>query len=112
MGLSVSKGDVVVFPFPFSDLSGAKPRPALVLCPLAGDDVVMCQITARQIPDGYSVPLKTSDFVSGRLRQDSAIRVNHLFTADSNTFTYCAGAISPSKTTEVIEKIVAMLRSP
>lgn len=30
------KGDVVVVPFPFSDLSAAKRRPALVIATLAG----------------------------------------------------------------------------
>jgi hypothetical protein len=32
------KGDVVVVPFPFSDLTQAKRRPALVIATLAGDD--------------------------------------------------------------------------
>ena len=30
------KGDVVVIPFPFSDLSGSKRRPALVISNLKG----------------------------------------------------------------------------
>ncbi|MEO6392195.1 MAG: type II toxin-antitoxin system PemK/MazF family toxin, partial [Pyrinomonadaceae bacterium] len=34
------KGDVVVTPFPFSDLSGDKRRPALVIANLNGDDLV------------------------------------------------------------------------
>lgn len=32
------KGDVVVVPFPFSDLSRAKRRPALVVAELEGED--------------------------------------------------------------------------
>jgi len=38
------KGDVVVLPFPFSDLSQSKKRPAFVVAPLQGDDVILCQI--------------------------------------------------------------------
>jgi mRNA interferase MazF len=38
------KGDVVVIPFPFSDLSGSKRRPALFLADLAGDDTLLCRI--------------------------------------------------------------------
>jgi len=41
------KGEVVVLNFPFSDLSGAKRRPALVLADLDGDDIILCQITRR-----------------------------------------------------------------
>lgn len=43
------KGDVVVVPFPFSDLSAAKRRPALVVAALSGNDVILCQITSRTV---------------------------------------------------------------
>jgi len=43
------KGDVVVIPFPFSDLTQTKRRPALVISALEGDDVILCQITSRTI---------------------------------------------------------------
>jgi len=45
------KGDVVVIPFPFSDLSGSKKRPALVLADLPGNDILLCQITSQQTND-------------------------------------------------------------
>ena len=38
------KGDVVVVPFPFSDLSASKKRPALVVATLTGNDVILCKI--------------------------------------------------------------------
>ena len=38
------KGDVAVIPFPFSDLSDSKKRPALILAELDGDDIILCQI--------------------------------------------------------------------
>jgi len=41
------KGDVVVVPFPFSDLTQAKRRPALVLAALSGDDLILAQIRAN-----------------------------------------------------------------
>jgi mRNA interferase MazF len=40
------KGDIVVVPFPFSDLTQAKRRPALVIAELKGNDVILCQITS------------------------------------------------------------------
>ncbi len=36
------KGDVVVVPFPFSDLTHSKRRPALVVSKLEGDDLILC----------------------------------------------------------------------
>ena len=55
------KGDIVVLPFPFSDLSDAKRRPALVLAALAGDDIILCQITSQLKQDTYSIFLNDSD---------------------------------------------------
>ena len=59
------KGDVVVVPFPFSDLTEAKRRPALVLAELDGDDRILCQITSQQFSDRYAVPINESDFEEG-----------------------------------------------
>jgi len=47
------KGDVVVVPFPFSDLSQAKRRPALVVAELEGDDLLLSQITSLRVRDSY-----------------------------------------------------------
>ena len=76
------KGDVVIVPFPFSGLSLSKRRPALVLANLAGDDLILCQITSQSVRDSYSLELLDSDFDSGSLYKPSNIRPNRLFTAD------------------------------
>ena len=61
------KGDVVVVPFPFSDLTQAKRRPTLAVSVLEGDDVILCQITSKAVRDKYAIPLADSDFMSGGL---------------------------------------------
>jgi len=59
------KGDVVVVPFPFSDLTASKRRPALVLTALEGDDLILCQITSRTVKDSYTVPIGDEHFADG-----------------------------------------------
>ena len=105
------KGDVVVVPFPFSDLTANKKRPALVVAPLAGDDVILCQITSKATSDSYAIALSDGDFQTGSLRQDSNIRPNRLFTADSNIILYRIGILTTMKIKEVIDKIVEILRA-
>jgi mRNA interferase MazF len=78
------KGDVVVVPFPFSDLSGSKKRPALVLADLPGNDILLCQITSQQTGDNFAVPLNQEDFANGSLPLNSFIRPTRIFTADKN----------------------------
>ncbi|MGH9609616.1 MAG: type II toxin-antitoxin system PemK/MazF family toxin [Bryobacteraceae bacterium] len=105
------RGDVVVLNFPFSDLSQAKRRPALILAALRGDDVILCQITSQARSDAYSVTLDSADFTAGGLNQSSRIRPNRLFTADAAIIAYRAGKISGAKLSEVVEHLVAILRN-
>lgn len=73
------KGNVVVIPFPFSDLSGAKLRPALVIANMDGDDILLCQITSKQKEDKYAVEISKQDFVIGNLPLSSFIRCAKVF---------------------------------
>ena len=91
------KGDVVVIPFPFSDLTQIKRRPALVILALEGDDVILCQITSRTIRDSYAIPLEDKDFKTGELKQSSNVRPNRIFTADSHIILYKAGSLKKNR---------------
>lgn len=100
------KGDVVVLPFPFSDLTANKKRPALVVANLTGDDIIVCLITSQNAKDKYAILLSSSDFADGKLKQNSNIRPNRLFTADSNIILYRVGALEKSKSEEVTTIII------
>lgn len=104
------KGDVVVVPFPFSDLTQAKRRPALVVAALEGDDLILCQITSQFIRDNYAIPLHDNNFAEGGLRQPSNLRLNRIFTADSHIVLYRAGILTEETIKEVIEKVVEIVR--
>ena len=104
------KGDVVVIPFPFSDLTQSKRRPALVISELEGDDLILCQITSQAIKDRYAILISDDDFKTGSLKQASNVRPNRIFTADSHIVLYRVGNLKIEKLTEVIEKVVELLR--
>lgn len=104
------RGDVVVVPFPFSDLSQSKRRPALVVAELAGEDLILCQITSQSIKNSYSIALDDADFSEGGLKQPSNIRPNRLFTADSHIVLYRAGKLKQEKFGQAIERIVEIVR--
>ncbi len=104
------KGDVVVVPFPFSDLTHAKRRPAVVVAELEGDDLILCQITSQEVRDKYAVPLGDEDFESGTLKRKSNVRPNRIFTADRHIILYRVGHLKSEKTNQIIEKIVEILR--
>jgi len=104
------KGNVVVIPFPFSDLSMAKRRPALVLADFAGNDILLCQITSRCSLEKYAVSLKTTDFKSGTLPVHSYIRPERIFTADKNIILKTVGTVSNEIINETIDNIINILK--
>jgi len=104
------KGDVVIVPFPFSDLTQAKRRPAVVVANLRGNDLILCQITSQTVSDEYAINIDNSDFSTGGLNQISNIRPNRLFTADESIILYKAGQLIPEKLAEVIVKIIEILQ--
>ena len=104
------KGDVVVLPFPFSDLSASKRRPALVIAGLTGIDIILCQITSKDRYDNYSIILNEKDFAKGSLKVQSIIRPNRLFTADKSIVLYRIGSLKKDKIEEVEDKIVNIIK--
>ena len=104
------KGDVVVVPFPFSDLTQAKRRPALIVSVLEGHDLILSQVTSQFVKDNYAVSIEVKDFEEGGLKQKSNVRPNRLFTADSHIVLYRIGNLKTDKMNEIIEKIIEIVR--
>ena len=98
-------GEVVVLPFPQTNLQSGKRRPALVVANLAGNDLILCQITSQTRSDNYSVPLTSTDFERGRLAIDSYARTNRLFTVEQSVIIYSAGKIHDTKFNEIKAKL-------
>jgi mRNA interferase MazF len=103
------KGEVVIIPFPFSDFSQTKRRPALVIAPLTGDDVILCMITSQLTRDSDAILLRNEDFVQGSLHQDSYIRPNRLITADEAIVIRSVGQISDTLMDQVLQKLITLL---
>ena len=55
-------GEVVLIPFPFSDFSQTKVRPAVCLADAGCGDWMLCQITSNPYGDSAAEPLDTPDF--------------------------------------------------
>ncbi len=105
------KGDVVVLPFPFSDLSSSKRRPALVVASLKREDVILCQITSKARKDDYSIIIEDKDFKKGSLNLISMARPNKLFTADNSLIKYKIGSLKKEKIKEIEKSIINIFKS-
>jgi mRNA interferase MazF len=101
-------GEVVVLPFPQTDLQAGKRRPALVVAGLPGDDLILCQITSQARNDSAFISLLAGDFERGRLVHDSFIRPQRLFTVEQSVILYATGRVRDSELKEVRAKIRAL----
>ena len=103
------KGDVVVVPFPYSDLSNAQKRPALVIADLNGDDIILCQIISQYLIDDYAISLNNSDFNYGSLNKVSNIRPNRIFTADKHIILKRVGNVKYEVFRHVADRIIDII---
>jgi len=106
-----SAGSVVLIPFPFSDLSESKLRPAVVLAEISRDDFVCCQVTSNPYADPNAVELTDEDFAEGSLKRVSYARPGKLFTANLQLFEGIAGVLEDDPREEIVNRIVQLLRA-
>ena len=102
-------GSIVLVKFPFSDLSGSKKRPALVLATAAWDDPMLCQITGQQSGDPTAIELLASDIEGGSLDRRSFARITKIFTASPILITRVIGTLRPAKFDTVLDSLVKFL---
>lgn len=104
------KGDVVVLPFPFSDLSANKRRPVIVVAQGEYGDTILCQITSKPKKGAEAVELKDKDFQEGKLKITSYARPRKIFTADLGLILYRIGRIKKEKIKEVEDVICKIIK--
>jgi mRNA interferase MazF len=100
----------VLVPFPFSDLSQTKVRPALCLADAGRGDWILCQITSSPYGDPKAVRLRKADFSSGGLRITSYARPGKLFTANTALLVRSLGKLKPAARQRVLDAVIAILR--
>ena len=110
MGASPA-GTVVLVPFPFSNLSQAKLRPAVVLAEVSRDDRILCQITSNPYGDASAIPLTDGAFARGSLRITSYARPGKLFTASADLVVGDVGALTADAHTRIVDGVISLLRA-
>jgi mRNA interferase MazF len=104
-------GAVVLIPFPFSDLSQAKLRPAVVLAEAGRGDWILCQITSNPYGDSHVVQMTDDSFDSGSLRVTSYARAGKLFTANQDLMVSQVAKLNSQSFNSIIETVIDILRS-
>jgi mRNA interferase MazF len=113
---SFSQGDVVFVPFPFTDLSAIKQRPALVLSPerlnKVRTDLVVAAITS-QMPDVISedeVLLSDTDLGTAGLPKASIIKLGKIFTIHQGLIRKKLGRVPDPTLESILQKLAQSMR--
>ena len=104
--------EVVLVPFPFSDLSHSKVRPALCLADAGRGEWVLCQITSNPYGDPAAMPLDAPDFLTGGLLVSSFARPGKLFTANAALMVRSVGRLNDAAFQRVLGALITLLCPP
>jgi mRNA interferase MazF len=97
---SLRAGEIVLIVFPFTDLSGQKLRPALILSAPAPDEFIVAFITSRMpaltSATAHTISLNDPEFAATGLKVASTVRLDKLATLHRSLIRRRLGQVGPS----------------
>jgi mRNA interferase MazF len=106
------RGDLLLVPFPFSDLSAAKRRPVLALtAPDGYGDFIALPVTSRAHAE-RGVPLTSADLLRGTLPVPSWIRTDRIVTLNASLVIKSVGRVSDEIIATAVKEFCARIGSP
>jgi len=112
-GIMYKQGEIIIVPFPFSDLSSIKQRPVLILSKNIDnekvEDIITCGITSNVKDSKYSVLIKNEDLIEGEVPKISRVKVDKLFTISQDIVKKKVGRINKETFEKVKSEFVKLI---
>src|SRR3989344_4164516 len=110
------QGSVILVPFPFTDFSTIKQRPAVVISSTqfnrSSDDIILAAITSHlQVKSLYDIHLNKTDQHHAGLPKPSVVKCGKIATVDKRLIRKQLGQLSTSTTKLILEKIHSTITS-
>ncbi len=110
--MPLKKGDIILVPFPFTDLSTTKLRPAVVLwVDSSGIDITVCFISSQNVSnissEEFIIETTDPEFSQTGLKVTSKVRVSRIVTIERNLITRKLGKLE----TNLLQKLDNGLRN-
>ncbi len=106
------RGDLLLVPYPFSDLSAAKRRPVVaVTAPDAYGDFVALPVTSRPQTE-FGIALEPRDVTRGTLPAPSWIRIDRIVTLNTSLVVKAVGSISDELLYEAVRRFCNHIGNP
>ncbi|MCY7410281.1 MAG: type II toxin-antitoxin system PemK/MazF family toxin [Chitinophagales bacterium] len=106
--MRTEKGDIILIPFPFTNLEGKKLRPSLIL--FNGEsDVTVAFITSQlKWREPYDVLLKR-DAING-FREDSLLVIHKISTINKELIEGYIGCVEPATLIEIDQNLISVFK--
>ena len=101
-------GDIVEVPFPYTDLSGQKSRPAVVLADVGMGDWLLCEITGRRRHRPGDIEITQGDMSAGALDRNSWARPGRIHALHESLFEDTVGRLTDAKLAEILAAVRAL----
>lgn len=104
----MNKGDIVLIPFPFTDLSGSKNRPAVILINSEKDVTVSFITSQLKWEAPYDIVLQPSP--ENGLKRESLLKLAKIATLDKEILIGRLGSLSRNELVQMNQKLIQLLK--
>jgi|SRR3989344_5890256 len=105
----IEQRDLLLVPFPFSDQSGRKVRPVIVVSNndfnLSSEDIIVVGITSNISKDKYTLDLASKDLEEGKLLTQCCIKVENILKIEKGLVIKKIGKAKINNLNEIIKII-------
>ncbi len=112
-GIVFNQRDILIVPFPFSDLTSVRQRPVLVLSKKEYnekcEDIITCGITSNLKDSKYSVLIDNSDLIEGNIPVKSRIKTDKLFTLEQSIIIKKMGRVNKETFSRVRKEFINLI---
>ncbi len=106
--------DILLIPFPFSDQSGKKVRPVIIISKdefnKDSEDILVVGVTSNISRDKYTLPLENKDLEEGKLITKCFIKTENILKVDKELIIKKIGRIKKEKFDLIIGKIISIIK--
>ena len=109
----IEQRELLLVPFPFSDQSGKKVRPVIVVSNnnfnKHSEDVIVIGVTSNMAKDIYTIELNTEDLEEGNLFDICCVKVENILKLDKQLIIKKMGKVKKWRFKEIILKLDSIL---
>lgn len=109
----MEQGELLLVPFPFSDQSGRKVRPVIIVSNNEfnkySDDIIVIGVTSNYLKDRYSISLTDDNLDEGKLLTKCVVKIENILKLDKELIIKKIGKINKQTLKDIINRVCLII---